>query len=320
VSVLGSPALAAEWLADHTGGRTIQSSVFSLGALGASARAGLWASGSLALRLTRAANLGGADLSAVPWATLAEALAPTSLVSGSPAPTPALVAALAAANSTVLVPVDSELTAKETAVLTGSVCSRMCGPAPAGAPAGTPALVLSVFAAKLGVYVACKLVPGGELGLRMAMAAQAAAQGGRPDLLACVPSEPSLAVLDGVFGMRRLNLPEFSVDGYASAVADWPLEPAQKIANAAVRNMFPRTVWQTLEVRAGRGGAGRARARGGREAPQRCKSRPTRARPRGANKTLPPPHFPRPSSSSPNPLPPLPLPRASRTLSTLTHR
>jgi hypothetical protein len=250
VAALGSPALAAEWMANNTGARSVQSSIFSLGALGASARSGLWASGSLARRLVAAANLGGADLSAVPWATLAEALAPTALVTGSPTPTAALKAALAAANATVLVPVDSALTTGSGgSALTGSVCARMCGPPPAGAPAGAPALVLTPLLAKLGVYVACSLVPGGELGLRMAMAAQAAAQGGRPDLLVCVPSEPSLAVLDGVYGMRRLNLPTYSPDGFAAAAADWPLEPVQKIANAAVRSLFPRSVWQTLEVR-----------------------------------------------------------------------
>ena len=238
VSMLGDADAAAAWLANA-------SLVAPLGTLGASARAGLWASASLLARF----HAVGAPLASQPWATTVATL--TSQGSNLAAAAATLAPALAAVGATVLVPRDA--TGALPAGLLGTTCSRVCIPKASvtglTVVASTPDYVFYPFYANFSAVVACKFVTGGELGLRMAMEAQVAAQGGRTDLLVVLPADPSPAVLDARYGMRRIGLAPFTTASFAAGFGDWPAEPLLKVAAASVRTTFPRAVWQAMQVR-----------------------------------------------------------------------
>jgi len=252
LSSFSSPTDVSAFLGDY--------SIIPLGALGSLSRQGLYISAVLAARIrqqlvrnsagnaTAQSALANLDLTATSWGALASLFTTWNL-------DPYLIPA--AVGGEVLVLADDPALGTD-AQLWGASSSRLCaspkglvlgdGASPTPSLSSLPSYVLKPFYT-LGMVIGCRFVTGGEDSLRDAMAAKVAAQGGRPDLMVVIPSEPSDLVLDGRYSLQRLPLPHYAQGCYAAGSCDWPRDVLQKVAWAGVRQFFPLDLWKGLQVR-----------------------------------------------------------------------
>ena len=231
-----------------------QAALLPLGALGGMGRPGLYVSATLAARIGAALGQPSLRLDATPWSTLVVLAGGSDSAAGAKLlakVVPAAIGgyALVLADAPGLLP---------TSGLYGSLATRICVPlAPLAAakgltvPTGAPANVLFHWYANFSAIIGCSLVTGGEFGLRVAMAAQVEAQGGRADLMVIAPNDGSPAVTDGLYGgMQRISLPPCGdAAAFSAGACDWPRDVFQKVASVQARMFFPTVVWASLAVR-----------------------------------------------------------------------